>query len=132
MFLPYVERQLQFVKRLDFVWDVYKAGSLKSSTRERRGMGEPLRVVASTRLPSNWHNFLRVDSNKTGLFNYLASALKAFHPPEGKVFSHLAKRMLSPTQRVMYHRSRHVHKKKQMTGCFYTQRMHMDRVIAEY
>ena len=85
MFLPYVERQLQSVKRLDFVWDVYKAGSLKSSTRERRGMGEALRVAASTRLPPNWQTFLRVDSNKTGLFNYLASALKAFHPPEGKV-----------------------------------------------
>ena len=32
VFLPYVERQLQSVERLDFVWDVYKAGSLKSST----------------------------------------------------------------------------------------------------
>ena len=86
MFLPNVERQLQSVERLDFVWDVYKAGSLKSSTRERRGMGEALRVAVSTRLPSNWKTCLRVDSNKTGLFNYLASALKAFHPPEGKVF----------------------------------------------
>ena len=28
VFLPYVERQLQSVKRLDFVWDIYKAGSL--------------------------------------------------------------------------------------------------------
>ena len=85
VFLPYVERQLQSVKRLDFECDVYKAGSFKSSTRERRGMGEALRVAASTRLPPNWQTFLRVDSNKTELFNYLASALKAFHPPEGKV-----------------------------------------------
>ena len=48
-------------------------------------MGEALRVAANTKLPSNWQTFLRVDSNKTGLFNYLASALKAFHPPEGRV-----------------------------------------------
>jgi hypothetical protein len=83
--LPYVERQLQSVERLDFVWDVYKAERLKSSARQRRGMGESLRVAASTRLPSNWQTFLRVDSNKTGFFNYLAHALKAVHPPEGKV-----------------------------------------------
>ena len=85
VFLPYVERQLQSVERLDFVWDVYKVGGLQSSTRKRHGMGEALRVAASTKLPSNWQTFLWVDSNKTGLFNYLASALKAFHPPEGRV-----------------------------------------------
>ena len=85
MFLQYVEGQLQPVILLDFVWEVYKAGSLKSSIRERRGMGEARIVAASTRLLPNWQTFLRVDSNKTGLFSFLASALKAFHPPEGKV-----------------------------------------------
>ena len=66
VFLLYVERQLQYVQRLDFVWDVYKAGSVKSSTWERRGMGEALRVTASTRLPPNWQTFLRVIRTKLG------------------------------------------------------------------
>ena len=85
VFLPYIARQLRSVVRLDVVWDVYKVGSLKSYARERRGMGEALRVAASTRLPPNWKMFLRVDSNKTGLFNYLATTLEAFQPQEGTV-----------------------------------------------
>ena len=85
LFVPYISRQLQSVVRLDVVWDVYKPGSLKSATRERRGTGEALRVTPSTRLPSNWKTFLRVDSNKTGLFKHLAATLKEFRPPDGKV-----------------------------------------------
>ena len=85
IFLPYILTKLQSVIRLDVVWDVYKDGSLKSCTRELRGTGEPLRVAASTRLPQNWKTFLRVDSNKTGLFKFLASELASCHLPEGKL-----------------------------------------------
>jgi len=38
-FIPYVEKQLQDTKRLDVVWDSYIPGSLKESTREKRGKG---------------------------------------------------------------------------------------------
>jgi hypothetical protein len=85
VFLPHIARQLQTVKRLDVVWDVYKAGSLKTHARELRGHGEALRVASSTRLPQNWKTFLRVDANKTGLFTFLAHTLESFELPEGKI-----------------------------------------------
>jgi len=85
IFLPHIARQLQCVKRLDVVWDVYKAGSIKSYTRECRGSGDALRVASSTKLPPNWETFLRVDSNKTGLFNFLACILNSFSVPNSKL-----------------------------------------------
>ncbi len=48
IFLPHIARQLQCVKRLDVVWDVYTAGSIKSYARECRGSGDALRVAPST------------------------------------------------------------------------------------
>ncbi len=45
IFLPHIARQLQCVKRLDVVWDVYTAGSIKSYARECRGSGDALRVA---------------------------------------------------------------------------------------
>ncbi len=66
------------------VWDIYKNDSLKSHVRQRRGGGLALRVSGNTLLPRNWANFLRVDSNKTGLFTYLASEIKSCTGPEGK------------------------------------------------
>ena len=66
VFLPYVERQLQSVERLDFVWDVYKAGSLKSPTRERRGMGDAITVAANTRLRPTGKLFFGLIRTKLG------------------------------------------------------------------
>ena len=53
VFGPYIERQLQSVKRVDLVWDVYREGSLKRTTRERRGTGQRRQVTMSTRIPTN-------------------------------------------------------------------------------
>lgn len=39
VFIPYVLRLLQTSKRMDVVWDRYIDGSLKSSTRQKRGSG---------------------------------------------------------------------------------------------
>eukprot|EP00745_Piridium_sociabile_P014857 TRINITY_DN21914_c0_g2_i3.p1 TRINITY_DN21914_c0_g2~~TRINITY_DN21914_c0_g2_i3.p1 ORF type:complete len:617 (-),score=120.53 TRINITY_DN21914_c0_g2_i3:145-1995(-) len=73
VFLPYVQKQLQQVSyRLDIVWDVYIPDSLKNSTRESRGKGRRRRVGSETTIPTNWSSFLRVDANKTELFNFLA------------------------------------------------------------
>lgn len=75
VFLPFIARSLQAVSRLDVVWDIYKPDSLKSSTRESRGFGKRKRVTPVTAIPQNWSSFLRVDANKTELFNYLAQCV---------------------------------------------------------
>jgi len=42
---PYILRQLEDVKRLDIVWDVFKDDSLKKVTREKRGSGQWRKVL---------------------------------------------------------------------------------------
>ena len=61
---PYILRQPEDVKRLDIVWDVYKDDSLKKGTREKQGSGQRRKFLLSTRIPSDWKGFLRVDDNK--------------------------------------------------------------------
>lgn len=73
---PYILRQLEDVKRLDIVWDVYKDDSLKKVTREKRGSGQRRKVLLSTRIPSDWKGFLRVDDNKDELFKLLATKVR--------------------------------------------------------
>lgn len=84
MFLPYLERTLQEVARLDVVWDVYKEDSLKSQTRQNCGTGSHIRVANSTKIPPNWKNFLQCDANKESLFQLLASAVQEYQSPQGK------------------------------------------------
>ncbi len=84
LFLPYVTRQLNNVKRLDIVWDTYIADSLKSQARECRGDGQTLRVQANTKLPRNWNSFLRVNENKEALFKFLAQSMMSLDQIENK------------------------------------------------
>lgn len=72
VFEPYFARWLEKVERVDVVWDVYLQCSLKSSTRERRGTGIRRKVTPSSPLPRIWLEFLRVNENKTELFNFLS------------------------------------------------------------
>jgi len=72
VFLSHLSERLIHVKRLDLIWDRYITDSLKSATRERRGHGSRRRVTSSNRVPNNWQSFLRVDENKTELFQFLA------------------------------------------------------------
>ena len=65
VFLPYIKAQLARVTRVDIIWDVYLPDSLKSTARENRGKGVRRRVAAANSIPGNWHEFLRVDENKT-------------------------------------------------------------------
>ena len=39
VFIPFILNHLQSSKRVDIVWDIYKATSIKDSTREKRGNG---------------------------------------------------------------------------------------------
>ena len=61
------------MSRLDPVWDVYKPESLKADTRSKRGKGIRRRVEASSAVPHNWREFLRIDENKTELFSFLST-----------------------------------------------------------
>ena len=72
VFAPYVLKQLENAKGVDLVWDVYLDDSLKKSLREKRGAGQRHKVIGSTRIPSDWKGFLRVDGNKEELFKLLA------------------------------------------------------------
>jgi len=62
-------------ERVDVVFDVYKKLSLKSETRTKRGRGIRRRVTGTTKTPQNWRSFLRDDSNKSELFNFLADRM---------------------------------------------------------
>ena len=84
VFLPYIERMLQDVVRIDVVWDTYVDDSLKAQTRMNRGSGIHLRVSNSTNIPVDWKSFLRCDANKDSLFHLLADAIREFHPPQRK------------------------------------------------
>ena len=85
VFLSYIKKQLQHTDRVDIVWDKYFEDSLKSETRKCRGQGIRLKVEASTNLPGNWQQFLRLDANKQELFTFLARhAVRMQHLPDGK------------------------------------------------
>ena len=53
VFLPYVTKQLQGVRRLDTVWDEYVQVSLKAYTHSTRGKGSRRRVESSNAVPKN-------------------------------------------------------------------------------
>lgn len=73
VFVSYVTSQLQHLDRLDIVWNLYMAGSLKADTRSKRGKGVRRRVEPSSAVPGNWQEFIRIDDNKKELFSFLAS-----------------------------------------------------------
>ena len=65
--------KIRNVKRVDIVFDVYKEKGIKSSTREKRDFGRRIKVNSTTRIPKTWHNFLRVNENKTELFGIISN-----------------------------------------------------------
>lgn len=82
VFAPYILRKLNDVKRLDIVCDVNKDDSLKKATREKRGSGQRRKVLLTTRIPSDWKGFLRVDDNKDELFKLLSTKVRAYQTRE--------------------------------------------------
>ena len=61
-------RTYTFGLKAILVWDVYSKTSLKSETREQTGSGAGRQVTFSTKSPSNWAAFSRVDLNKQEFF----------------------------------------------------------------
>ena len=82
VFEPYIMSWFDGEDRVDIVWDVYSKTSLKSGTREQRGTGARRRVTLSTKVPSNWAAFLRVDLNKQEFFQEIANCFKMTQLPE--------------------------------------------------
>ena len=71
--MPYLRDLLKDSSRLDIVNDVYHQDSLKSHVRGLRGDGVRLKKVqSSSKLPKDWNSFLRNDSNKTSLLEFLS------------------------------------------------------------
>ncbi|KAK3737069.1 hypothetical protein QZH41_013876, partial [Actinostola sp. cb2023] len=100
VFGPYIARHIQSVKRVDLVFDDYQEDSLKKAARERRGTGQRRRVTPSTRIPSDWKGFLRVDENKKELFLLLANYVVAMAIPDGKeLYSTAGESVLSSSNR---------------------------------
>lgn len=74
-FIPKVKPYNVKYVRMDIVFDVYLPSSLKSEARSKRGQGARRRVTEHGILPRNWHSFLRNNTNKTELFEYLAEKI---------------------------------------------------------
>lgn len=94
VFLPYIKAQLSKVTRVDIIWDVYRQDSLKCTTREKRGKGVRRRVTAANSIPGNWQEFLRIDDNKTELFDFLAHQVVENLSTEKEVFSTCGEKVL--------------------------------------
>jgi hypothetical protein len=88
VFSPYILSQLQYVNRVDVVWDEYFPDSLKSETRSKRGKGVRRRVEASSTIPGNWAEFLRIDDNKAELFSFLATSVTALATDKQVISTH--------------------------------------------
>ena len=76
VFVPYILSWFERNNQVDIVWDVYSKTNLKSGTREQRGNGARRWIPFSTKIPSNWAAFLRVDLNKQEFFVELAKNFK--------------------------------------------------------
>ena len=76
VFLPYIFGQLQSVRRLDIVWDVYLADSLKAGTKSKRGQGQRRKVLPLAPLPYTWKSSLKNDENRSDLFCFLSKQIE--------------------------------------------------------
>ena len=85
VFIPWTKQMLQNSDRIDIIWDVYKPGSLKECTREKRGRGVRRKVSGTTKLPSKFKDFLRDSMNKEELFSFLTDKVsKCAYYSQGK------------------------------------------------
>ena len=103
VFMPYIGQQLEHTDRIGIVWDVYTQASLEAATRESSGNGVRRRVELSSKMPSNWNSFLRVNENKTELFHLLAEEATCRDLPQKQVFSTYGDKVLSAPRYIVAH-----------------------------
>ena len=86
--LPYNSKQLQSVKRLDFVRENYVQGSLKAYTRLTKGKGTRRHVEPSNAVPINYTmEFLINDENKN-CFSFLSLETSKLHTESQVIITH--------------------------------------------
>ena len=73
VYLNHMKGYFNKCKRADVIFDIYVPFSLKQTTRETRGVAPSMIVRGSTKV-INWTRFLKNDSNKESLFEYLATS----------------------------------------------------------
>ena len=72
----YVKNELVHCNRIDIVWDEYREQSIKGSTREKRGTGIWWQVNSTSKIPSQWMQFLRDAENKKELLSFLSNQVR--------------------------------------------------------
>ena len=101
IFLPYIKHMLQYFVCVNVVWDIYK-NSLKTQTSQDHGSSNHNRVDNTTKIPTNWKNFLRCDVYKDNFFKLLIGAIQEFEPPAQKqVVSTYGPNAVSPLIAIM-------------------------------
>ena len=75
VFFPHMLEKLEYVDRLDIIWDRYLPQSLNQATRQKRGSSCRVQVKDCTPIPSNWETFLKLKQNKAKLFHFLAESI---------------------------------------------------------
>ena len=85
--IPFIEKHLATAKRVDVIWDGYISDSLKVTTRESRGAGVRQRLPSdgNGKMPKNWESYLRNETNKMELFQYLSGVIAQSAFDERKV-----------------------------------------------
>ena len=73
VYLNHMKGYFNKCKRVDVIFDIYVPFSLKQTTRETRGVAPSMIVRGSTKV-KHWTRFLKNDSNKESLFEYLATS----------------------------------------------------------
>ena len=81
--------QLEALKHICVVWDVYITDSLKATARDKRGKGIRRRVEGRNSPPRNWQMFLRVDENKAELFELLAHHIAGLQNTDKQIITTL-------------------------------------------
>ena len=72
IFNPYITSQLQYVSRLDIIWDVYVPVWDVYVPVAKKGKGVRRRVEPSSPIPGNWQEYDCINDNKPELFSFLA------------------------------------------------------------
>ena len=88
-FLAFISHELEFVDRLDIVWDTYNSHSLKKQARDQRGLGERCSFTEKSKIPKGkeWYNFLKNQDNKTELFQFLSEKIVEEDTGEKQLYS---------------------------------------------
>ena len=76
------------VLRDDMVFVIYRKNSLKAGTRQTRGKGTQRHVEGKKTVPSNWQEFLRIDDNKSELFDLISEHVENEAVPGMVIITH--------------------------------------------